>query len=38
MAKKVVEVFTFHEHDDENGDNSSKNNEGQENVFDDSIL
>jgi len=38
MAKKVVEVFTFHEHDDENGDNSAKNNEGQENVFDDSIL
>ena len=39
MAKKVVEVFTFHEHDDdENGGNSAQNNDGQENVFDDSIL
>jgi RNA polymerase primary sigma factor len=39
MTEKVVEVFTFHEHDDDgNGDNSANNNEGQENEFDDSIL
>jgi RNA polymerase primary sigma factor len=39
MTEKVVEVFTFHEHDDDgNDDNSVNNNEGQENEFDDSIL